>query len=60
MHNYQQKLLRMIQDGTISVEQGTVEMVSVLHDDWCRALRGAGECNCDPQIVVPQKGDVAR
>jgi hypothetical protein len=23
--------------------------VTVLHDDWCKLLKGKGECNCSPE-----------
>jgi hypothetical protein len=52
VHNYQKKLFQMIEDGEISAEAGALRDVDIRHDDWCRALRGAGECNCEPDIKV--------
>lgn len=58
MHNYQKKIFQMIQDGEISAEPGALGDVDILHDDWCRALRVAGDCNCDPDISVRRTGKV--
>lgn len=54
MHNYEKKLFQMIQEGKISPEPGALKDVNILHDDWCRALRGVGECNCEPDIKARQ------
>lgn len=31
---------------------GTVNHVSVAHDDWCNLLSGKGPCNCDPEVTI--------
>jgi hypothetical protein len=37
---------------------GRVTHMIVQHDDWCRLLRGKGDCNCNPDITrhVQPKG----
>ena len=44
------KVYDMIQTGELSAALGTVQMVNILHDDWCGALKGR-ECNCIPDVV---------
>lgn len=39
-----------------AAEPGSVNLVTVLHDDWCAYWTGAGRCDCNPDIVVRQGG----
>jgi hypothetical protein len=50
-HNHVKKLKRFIASGRILVMAGTVSLVDVAHDDWCRIFKGK-RCNCDPEIRV--------
>lgn len=31
---------------------GQIIPFSVMHDDWCRFLKGKGDCNCNPDFVL--------
>ncbi len=50
-HNHLKKLRKLIAQGQIPIESGSVSQVDVAHDRWCRFLRGK-RCNCDPEIRV--------
>ena len=47
-HNYLKKLGRLI--GKKAIAPIGITHVEVAHDSWCAALRGEGDCNCDPEI----------
>lgn len=51
--NHVAKMLKLIAEGTFNPKPGTVSGISILHDDWCAALKGTGPCNCDPDVVLP-------
>lgn len=34
--------------------KGRAYTVLIRHDDWCDLLRGAGPCNCNPDIGDPK------
>jgi hypothetical protein len=50
--NYLREALRI----ALAAEPGTVNLVTVLHDDWCSCLTGTGRCDCNAEIVV-RRGD---
>ena len=54
MSGYETKILEAIQAGTIRIHPGTLQHVTVLHDDDCALLDGGDECDCD--AVVLQEG----
>jgi hypothetical protein len=31
---------------------GTVNHISIAHDDWCDLLSGNGPCNCEPEVQM--------
>jgi hypothetical protein len=47
-HNYLKKILRLEAEGKFP--PGTVNSLSIKHDDWCNLLVHNGTCNCDPEI----------
>jgi hypothetical protein len=49
--NYKIKLIQALISGQISNQPGTVNLIQVLHDDWCGIFRGKS-CNCSPVIKV--------
>jgi hypothetical protein len=53
-HDYQGNYVRKILQATERnpPKPGTVNHVSIAHDDWCDLLAGKGACNCDPDVVV--------
>jgi hypothetical protein len=36
------------------IQPGTIQRVTIAHDDWCDLLNGRGPCNCDPDIGLPE------
>ncbi len=42
--NWLKKTLDAVGDG-----KGIVD-ARIYHDDWCKELKGTGECNCNPDI----------
>ncbi len=50
--NDEKKLQRQMADGSLpTVQPGTVSMIDICHDSWCRIYKGRA-CNCDPDIRV--------
>jgi hypothetical protein len=49
-HNHVKKLRRLIAQGKIPIEVGTVRQVDVAHGSWCRLLRKGQRCTCDSDI----------
>jgi hypothetical protein len=46
--NYLAQLLAALERGDLP--SGGVCHAYVEHDDWCRLLKGKGECNCNPVV----------
>jgi hypothetical protein len=46
--NYLAQLLAALERGDLP--SGGVRHAYVEHDDWCRLLKGKGECNCNPVV----------
>ena len=46
--NYWPDVLRI----GMSAKPGTVNHVTVMHDDWCALLNKRGACNCNPETVT--------
>jgi len=46
--------LREVLRIAAAAEPGSVNLITVLHDDWCAYWTGAGRCDCNPEIVVRQ------
>jgi len=55
MHNFLKKIAEVYQEKN----PPNFCNVTIAHDDWCKFLSDAGECNCDPDIVVKKIGGVA-
>jgi len=49
-HNYMAEVLKM--DLLEHLEPGTVNVVTVMHDEWCALLKAGGRCDCNPEIVL--------
>jgi hypothetical protein len=49
-HNHVKKLRKLMAQGKIPIEAGTVSQVDIAHDPWCQLLRKGKRCNCDPDI----------
>lgn len=41
------------------IAPGTVQIVNILHDDWCTRPDG-GPCTCDPDIQIATREDGER
>jgi hypothetical protein len=54
MGNYKDKLMATVSLAKSMHAAGHrgVMMAEVQHDNWCRLLKGRGECNCNPEIVM--------
>ena len=52
MSGYLSEVMRI----ALTLEPGTVNVVTVLHDDWCSYFKGTGRCDCSPEIIVRQGG----
>jgi hypothetical protein len=37
------------------IKPGELYVIHVRHDGWCRLLRGAGSCNCNPEVSEPER-----
>ena len=51
MHKYQEELFKVLPSLLSSVKKGSINEITILHDDWCPFLKGIGECNCNPVLV---------
>lgn len=46
--NHISKLLEELKSNP--PKPGTINHVTVMHDEWCNLLSGKGPCNCSPDI----------
>jgi hypothetical protein len=51
--NYLAQLLAALECANLP--SGTVHHAHVEHDDWCRLLKGKGECNCNPTVLLQEE-----
>ena len=49
---YARKVIRAIRER--QPIPGEIQVVRILHDDWCDLLANRGPCNCDPEIRMPE------
>ncbi len=54
MGNYHGKLFKKIAEADTELRKGDVNIMRVLHDDWCALLAGRGDCNRNPEICEPE------
>ena len=54
--NHIKKIKRLIAEGRIRCDAGTVSQVDVKHDLWCGIFKGK-RCHCDPDIKLSWKLD---
>ena len=47
---YLEQIDRLYHEQLI-LQQPGVHHIRVAHDEWCALLRGAGECNCNPDVT---------
>lgn len=57
MSNYQDEILKSLPSILPRIKKGEVNILDVLHDDWCPFLNGNGDCTCNPELVlqIPKK-----
>jgi hypothetical protein len=51
--NVLQQIARAQAEGKL--QPGTVHMIDVRHESRCALLSGKGACNCNPEVMLPER-----
>lgn len=57
--NHLREIQWLAQLGILRFTPGTVQEVTIEHDNWCAVWHG-GRCNCDPLVQLPRVPGDAR
>jgi len=37
------------------LKPGSIHVIKVRHDSWCKLMKGTGLCNCNPEVGKPER-----
>lgn len=52
--NWELKLRAAAEEHGVELTEA-VTLADIRHDDWCARIRGAGVCDCDPDVTLTSR-----